>query len=74
MTDRRKVPPWRVVAADLRRRVESGEWPPGAPLPSLSALSDEYGVSQTTARKAVSSLVAAGLAETSPGWGSFVKE
>lgn len=74
MAERRAVPPWRKVAADLRRRVEAGEWPPGAPLPSLSALSIEYGVSQSTARKAIGSLVDAGLAETVPGWGTFVAE
>jgi GntR family transcriptional regulator len=62
------------VATALRERIDAGEFPPGAPLPSLSALADEYEVSQSTARKAVASLVAEGLAETVPGWGSFVSE
>ncbi len=70
---REAIPPWRKVADDLRRRIQSGEFPPGALLPSASALSDEYGVSPTTAGKAVRALVAEGLAETVRGWGAFVK-
>lgn len=68
------MPPWRTVAGALRGRIEAGEFPPGAPLPSLSALATEYEVSQSTARKAISSLVDAGLVETAPGWGTFVAE
>jgi DNA-binding GntR family transcriptional regulator len=68
------VPPWRVVADDLRRRIEEGEFPPGSPLPSLAALTQEYGVGRTTAAKAVASLREAGLVESVKGWGSFVKE
>lgn len=66
------VPPWRRVADDLRRRIQSGEWPPGAALPSLSALADEYGVSTSTAGKATRALVDEGLAESARGWGTFV--
>ena len=71
---RSAVPPWRRVADDLRRRIESGEFPPGSPLPSLTSLQDEYGVSRTTARKAVGNLAEDGLVESVRGWGTFVKE
>jgi GntR family transcriptional regulator len=71
--EREAVPPWQRIAADLRGRIESGEFPPGAPLPSLTALSADYGVSTSTARKAVASLRAAGLVESVKGWGSFVR-
>ena len=71
---KRAVPPWRYVAAKLRQRIAAGEFPPGAPLPSLSALAIEYGVSQSTCRKAINSLVSDGLVETVPGWGAFLKE
>src|SRR5262249_58455216 len=50
---RSRVPPWRRVADDLRRRIEAGGVPPGGPLPSLLALVDEYGGSPSTAGKAV---------------------
>lgn len=68
------VPPWRRVAGDLRRRIDSGELPPGAPLPSLTALSAEYGLSKTTIRKAIAELREAGLVESVRGWATFVKE
>ena len=71
---RSRVPPWRRVADDLRRRIEAGEFPPGAPLPSLVALVDEYGVSRSTAAKAVASLRDEGLVESVRGWGTFVSE
>jgi DNA-binding GntR family transcriptional regulator len=68
------VPPWRQVADDLRRRIESGEFPPGAMLPSLNALSEHYQVGRTTARKAVAALRDEGIVETVRGWGAFVRE
>jgi GntR family transcriptional regulator len=71
---REAVPPWRRVAADLRRRIESGEWPPGGPLPTLDTLATEYQVSKSTARKAVACLQDEGLVVSYRGWGSFVKE
>jgi len=71
---REAVPPWRRVAADLRRRIESGEWPPGAPLPTLDTLASDYQVSKSTARKAVASLQEAGFVTSYRGWGSFVKD
>jgi DNA-binding GntR family transcriptional regulator len=71
---REAVPPWRRVAADLRRRIKSGEWPPGGPLPTLDTLAAEYQVSKSTARKAVASLQDEGLVVSYRGWGSFVKE
>ena len=71
---RSRVPPWRRVADDLRRRIEAGEFPPGAPLPSLLTLVDEYGVSRSTAAKAVAALRDEGLVESVRGWGTFVSE
>lgn len=71
---RSAVPPWRQVADDLRRRIETGEFPGGSPLPSLSALEDQYKVSRTTARKAIGALRDAGLVESVRGWGTFVRQ
>jgi hypothetical protein len=70
---RSAVPPWRRVADDLRRRIESGEFSPGAPLPSLTSLAEQYQVSRTTARKAVDAIRDDGLVESVRGWGTFVR-
>ena len=73
MRARSAVPPWRRVADDLRLRIESGEFPPGAPLPSLTSLAEQYQVGRTTARKAVDALRDDGLVESVRGWGTFVR-
>ena len=70
---RSAVPPWRRVADDLRRRIESGEFSPGAPLPSLTSLAEQYQVSRTTARKAVNALRDDGLVKSVRGWETFVR-
>jgi DNA-binding GntR family transcriptional regulator len=69
---REAVPPWKRIAAELRQRIESGELPPGAALPSLAAIAEEFGCSRSTARKAVSALADEGLVESARGWGTFV--
>jgi DNA-binding GntR family transcriptional regulator len=56
----------------LRRRIVSGELPPGARLPSIAGLMAEYGVARNTAAKALRMLADEGLVEIVPGWGSFV--
>jgi GntR family transcriptional regulator len=66
------VPPYRQLAGILRDQIASGELAPGAPLPSVKRLRQEYGVAETTARKAVALLRGEGLVETVMGWGSFV--
>jgi len=60
------------VAADLRRRVESGEWAPGGQLPTVAQLAEHYGTSRTTVQKSVRVLVAEGILVTRHGWGTFV--
>lgn len=73
MADREgHVPPWRQVYAELRGRIESGELAPGAMVPSIVTLHQEFGVAKTTARKVLAQLRADGLIVTTPGWGSFV--
>lgn len=56
-----------------RRRIESGELPPGARLPSIQGMSQEFGIAGTTAQKVVGALKADGLVVTSP-MGTFVTE
>ena len=68
------MPPYQRIAADLRRRIESGELAPGDMVPSITRLTQEYGVSKGTAVKALDVLRRAGLTRTVAGWGTFVAE
>ncbi|WP_410811141.1 GntR family transcriptional regulator [Micromonospora sp. 067-2] len=46
-------PRYRVIADQLRERIESGSIPPGALLPTESALTTEFRASRGTVRQAV---------------------
>lgn len=50
-----------LVAAALRGRVFSGEWGPGAQLPTVRAVAEEYQCSHVTAHEAIKILEADGL-------------
>lgn len=67
------VPPYRQVAAFLRAEIESGARAPRSRLPSIKDLVDTYGIARTTAAKALRVLINEGLAEVSPGMGTYVK-
>ncbi len=56
----------------LLQRLVSGEWPPGALLPSEIALAAEYGVSQGTLRKALDELAVERLVVRQQGRGTVV--
>jgi len=58
--------PWRQVFDLYRQRIESGELPPGARLPSIRGISQEFGIAGTTAQQALPALKADGLVVTSP--------
>jgi len=60
------------VVAGLKSRILDGSLRPGAKLPSEAELIEEYGVSRTVIREAVTRLRAEGLVETFQGRGSFV--
>ncbi|SET46905.1 regulatory protein, gntR family [Nonomuraea wenchangensis] len=61
------------VAAQLRARIESGEWPPRRRLPSVVALEHEYGVARNTVLKAIKHLRDTGYVYTVSNWGTVVK-
>jgi GntR family transcriptional regulator len=63
---------YEVVARRLRRRIEAGELPWHAPIPSEPDLADWYGVSRTTIRRAVGLLADAGVVEVRRGKGTYV--
>jgi GntR family transcriptional regulator len=67
------TPVYRQVAAVLRGRIEDGTYPAGRRLPSITGLVQEFGIAQLTARKALHALVVEGLAEMTPGMGTYVK-
>lgn len=69
---REREPPYLRIAADMRQKINDGEWLPGEQIPSLDDLSKEHTVSRVTARKAVLLLIDEGLLETRPRWGTFV--
>lgn len=56
----------------LRRRINAGEFPAGALLPSEAALTKEFGVSRNTLRRALSDLERDGLIRALPGRGRIV--
>ena len=60
------------VVADLKSRILEGSLALGTKLPSEAELIEEYSVSRTVVREAVTRLRAEGLVETFQGRGSFV--
>ncbi len=66
------VPLYYQVESDLRRLIEEGVLEPGNAVPSEHVLSEGYGVSRHTIRKALSRLAGDDLIERSAGRGTFV--
>ncbi|WP_157271010.1 FadR/GntR family transcriptional regulator [Azohydromonas aeria] len=56
----------------LGERIRTGALPPGTKLPTEAAVMEEFGVSRTVVREAISKLQAAGLVDTRHGVGTFV--
>lgn len=65
---------WREIADDLTRRIAAGEFPPGESIPSYARTANHYGVSVTTAARAIALLHERGLIETDPGRGNVVRD
>jgi DNA-binding LacI/PurR family transcriptional regulator len=63
---------FQALAAELRRGILAGDWPPGAKLPTESELAQETGLSLTTVRRAFDLLVEEELVVRRQGSGSFV--
>ncbi|MGW5667732.1 TetR/AcrR family transcriptional regulator C-terminal domain-containing protein [Micromonospora sp. NPDC003776] len=68
----RPEPPYRRIAAELRRRIDLGELRPGDPVPSARRLTREHGVAIATATKVLALLRDEGLVLTRPGAGTVV--
>ncbi|NBE80877.1 GntR family transcriptional regulator [Micromonospora rubida] len=64
-------PRYRVIADELRKRIESGAIPPGALLPAESMLTAEFRASRGTIRQAIAVLREDGVATTEHGRGTY---
>ncbi|WP_432882562.1 winged helix-turn-helix domain-containing protein [Kribbella sp. CA-245084] len=62
------------VAEDIRRRIRTGEFAPGAKLPALRALTTEYDVAEMTVHAAIRELQREGVVISSRGRGTFVSD
>src|SRR5438309_11051757 len=60
------------VVDGLGGRIRDGSLAPGEKLPTEAAIMEEFGVSRTVVREAISRLQAAGIVETRHGIGTFV--
>jgi GntR family transcriptional regulator len=65
-------PIYRLIAEDLRAKIESGELEPGQQLSTELELREQYEASRNTVRDAIKWLTNRGLVETRPGQGTFV--
>jgi GntR family transcriptional regulator len=74
MIDRESVvPPWQQLADLLRERITSGEYRPGARIPSAASLSQEFDLAPVTVRKAITQLQRERLLVSRVGWGTYVR-
>lgn len=62
------------IAADLRAAIVDGRFGPGAKLPTVRDLTEQYGVSRNTASKAIAQLSNEGVIITRYGSGAYVRE
>jgi DNA-binding GntR family transcriptional regulator len=68
------IPRWQQVYEVIEARIADGTYPPGAQLPGVLVLHGEFGIAQMTARRVLTELRDAGLAQMQPGIGTFVTE
>lgn len=62
------------IANDLREAIAKGRLQPGAKLPPVRDLAEQYGVSRNTAAKAIAQLSNEGIIRTRYGSGAYVRE
>ena len=63
-----------LVCDGILKNVSDGTWPPGGRLPSESELSELFGVSRISVRKAISQLTGRGILRAVQGGGTYVNE
>lgn len=67
------LPAYLQLAADIRERIETGEYGSGDQLPSERDLADLYAVSRPTVRQAIAELRTAGIVTAQHGRGLYVR-
>lgn len=67
-------PAYRRIAAAMTERIDSGDLPTGAALPSEAALAAEFGVTRPTVRQGLAELRATGVIRVVNGKGAFVAD
>lgn len=67
-------PLYKKILNELEQQITNGSLPPGSQVPTEKELSDTYGVSRITSKRALTELEQLGLIERTRGKGSFVKE
>jgi GntR family transcriptional regulator len=67
------VPPFRLIAQELRDDIREGRLAPGERLPSENQLSETHRTTRATVRKAIALLRAEGLVVSEQGRGAFVR-
>ena len=73
MIDPEGMKPVYVQVADvISARIEGGDLVPNRPIPSETAMVQEFGIARGTARRAVELLRERGLVATVPGRGTYV--
>jgi GntR family transcriptional regulator len=65
------VPPYRQIAAIIKRGILSGQCPADTRIPTESELVETYEVARSTARRAVAALREEGLVYTVPARGTY---
>ncbi len=70
----RPVPKYQAIEAELRRRIDAGDYEPGSRLPAQDELAAQFGVTLMTLRQAIASLEASGLVRAARGKGTFVAD
>lgn len=69
---KRKVPLYQQIAAELSNQIKAGEIPPRRPIPGETALVKRHGVARETVRRAMALLREEGWIYTVPQRGSYV--
>ncbi|WP_367325358.1 GntR family transcriptional regulator [Streptomyces sp. HUAS ZL42] len=67
-------PKWEQITDVIRARITDGTYAPRSRVPSVVALTSEFGVAGVTARKALAALRETGEIYTVTGMGSFVAD
>lgn len=68
------IPLYKEVGRQISKAIHTGEWKPGEALPAEKKLSERFGVSMGTLRKAMDELVAKGVLIRQQGRGTFVSK